>query len=87
VLTVSTIPDTKEARDVTLSRPTSNPHAVVGVIALWLREEGLIPNSTPYTDDAARRRVELARELLATFGVEAATAVERAARHAAAVTQ
>jgi hypothetical protein len=83
-MTVLTVPDTTDARDVTFSRPTTNPHAVVGVIALWLRSEGLIPNATPYTDEAARRRVELAREMLATFGVDAVTAVERAARHAVA---
>jgi hypothetical protein len=81
-MTFQTLLDTTDARDVTFSRPTTNPHALVGVIVLWLRDEGLIPNATPYSDEAARRRVELAREMLAAFGVDAVTAVERAGRHA-----
>jgi len=65
------------------TRPTVNPHAALGAVALWLREEGVIPNGTAYTDDSRRRRVGLMRELLLEFGLNSATVAERAAAHAA----
>lgn len=61
-----------------------NPWAALGALALWLRSEGILPNDTEWTAESSRRRVALMRELLAEHGIESVTAVERAARHAAA---
>lgn len=89
-MTLSTLSDSTDARTVTSaghplpSQRTVNPWAAVGTLTLWLRGEGLVPNGTPYTPESSRRRVELMRELLAEFGIESLTAVERAARHTAA---
>lgn len=82
-MTIQTLPETPSAHTVTSAR-TVNPWAALGALTLWLRDEGAVPNGTPYTPESSRRRAALMRELLAEFGIESVTAVERAARHAAA---
>lgn len=82
-MTIQTLPEAPPARSVTSARPV-NPWAALGALALWLRSEGILPNGTEWTAESSRRRVALMRELLAEHGIESVTAVERAARHAAA---
>lgn len=85
-MTNSNVPDIGRSVTSTVTyptRPSVNPYAAIGALALWLREEGVLPNGSVYTDESRRRRVGLMRELLIEFGIDPATAVERAAAHAA----
>lgn len=89
-MTVQTIPDTSRSditgvTATTGRRPTVNPHAAIGAVVLWLRDEGISLAGADHGAEACRRRVGLMRELLHDFGVDPATAVERAARHADAM--